>query len=117
MPSGNIGRCYDDKVDLTKALGKHYDPTLAMKKVLEMQEIFGGVLSDSHKGKETDERWQKGYDLTVREEMPGEIDSCDIMKVVLQGLTGGRMGLIGSGPGVSFRMEATKYRETINQKL
>ena len=117
MPSGNIGRCYDDKVDLTKALGKHYNPSLAMTKVLEMQEIFGGVLSDSHNGKETDERWQKGYDLTVWEEMPGEIDSRDIMKVVLQGLTGGRMGLIGSGPGVSFRMEATKYRETINQKL
>ncbi len=53
--------------------------------------------------------FEKGYNLTVWSEMPGEIDSTVIKKVLLQAVTGGRMGFV-TGPGHSFREEAIGIR-------
>ena len=53
--------------------------------------------------------FRKGYNLTVWEEMPGEVDSTALKKVLLQVVTGGRMGFV-TGAGHTFRAEAGMLR-------
>lgn len=106
---GNPGRAYDDTFDLTKALENHYDPALALQKIKEAHEMLSTPepLSDVDLAKHG---WEKGYNLTAWTEMPGELDSTAIGKLLLQNLTGGRLGLVGTGPGDYFRKEAMQYR-------
>lgn len=40
--------------------------------------------------------------------MPGEVDSRARAKVILQVLTGGRMGMVGMGPGIEIKEEASE---------
>jgi len=58
--------------------------------------------------------WKKGYNLTVWTEMPGEIDSRALQQVLLQNMTGGRMGMKEMGPGASFKTEANQLRKALH---
>ena len=106
-PRGNIGRAYDSTIDLTKALENHYHPTLALERIQQTHEWLKDPtpLSDT----ELEQRgWKKGYNLTIWQEMPGEVDSRARAKVILQVLTGGRMGMVGMGPGIEIKEEASE---------
>jgi len=107
MSRGNMGRSYDKSIDLTKALANHYNPSLALKRIQQTHEWMTM--------KEPLSEWKKGYNLTVWEEMPGELDAtpATMTRVMLQVLTGGRMGIVGTGPGESIKKEATQIREKI----
>lgn len=112
MSRANPGRSYDSTVDLTAALEKHYDPSLVLEKLKQAHEWLrnDAKLSD----KELDKRgWNRGYNLTVWTEMPGEVDSRALHQVLLQVLTGGRMGLTQTGPGYSFHTEAQQLRRAL----
>ncbi len=101
-------------MDLTKALEKHYDPELALKKVKEVHEWLTGALPKSNE-ELVQKGWKKGYNLTTWTEMPGEIDSRNISSVILQVMTGGRMGLQNLGPGETFRKEAKQLRSSLEK--
>jgi len=95
MSSFNAGRPYSKKIDLTEALKDHYDPELVKQK---MEELDGWLRVD---GTLTEEErnargWDEAYSLTVWEEFPGAEISAS--KVLLQNMTGGRMGISGTGP-------------------
>jgi hypothetical protein len=112
MSRANPGRSYDAAVDLTSALEKHYNPSLVLEKLKQVHELLKDdtKLSDEELAKRG---WNKGYNLTVWTEMPGEVDSRALYQVLLQVLTGGRMGLTQTGPGFSFRTEARQLREAL----
>jgi len=57
--------------------------------------------------------WKKGYNLTVWQEMPGEVDSSKTGKIILSILTGGRLGLPATGPGALFQKEASQFRDIL----
>jgi hypothetical protein len=111
---GNPGRAYDENVDITKALENHYDPTLALQRIKDAHEWLSTPepLSDEEIA---NRGWKKGYNLTAWTEMPGELDSTAIGKLLLQNLTGGRFGFGGTGPGEAFRSEAKKYRNCFSK--
>lgn len=81
-------------------------------KLLSSKEIPSSGFSDDDL---TQMGFQKGYNLTVWTEMPGELDSTAVKKVVLQTVTGGRMGIV-SGPGYSFKNEVTALRNELHKK-
>jgi len=111
----NAGRSFDESVDLTKALENHYNPELAMKKLREAHKLLSSkdVPSPGYTDEELAEMgFQKGYNLTTWEEMPGAVDSNAIKKVLLQVVTGGRMGFV-TGPGYSVRQEARGLRDRL----
>jgi hypothetical protein len=109
--TGNPGRSYDENVDILKALENHYDPALALKRIKDTHAWLGTPepLSDEELA---NRGWKKGYNLTAWTEMPGELNSTAIGKLLLQNLTGGRYGLIGTGPGEAFRVEAKAYKRS-----
>jgi hypothetical protein len=105
----NAGRCFVEGIDLTEALKNHYNPDLVLQKLREAHKWLNTEAefsSDDLKQM----GFEKGYNLTTWEEMPGEIDSTAIMKVVLQVLTGGRLGFSDTGPGYSIRKQADLLR-------
>merc|ERR1711935_50412 len=104
MNRGNMGRAYDETVDLTKALAKHYNPELALERIKQVHEW---LKSETPKSPEELGKlgWKKAYNLTVWTEMPGELDSRALTRVLLQNLTGGRMGIVETGPGYSIKEE------------
>lgn len=107
-----MGRSYDESVDLTKALENHFNPSLALKRIRETHEWLKG---EPMSNEELATRgWKKGYNLNVWELMPGELDSRAVQQVILQTLTGGRMGIVGTGPGDSIKVEATQIREILS---
>lgn len=108
-----MGRAYDETVDLTKALEKHYNPELALERIKQVHEW---LKSDTPKSPKELEKlgWNKAYNLTVWEEMPGELDSRAMQKIMLQVFTGGRMGIVETGPGYSIKQEATRLREVFS---
>ena len=99
-------------MDLTKALENHYNPSLALQKIKETHEWLKTDVTMTDEEIEQ-KGWKKGYNLTVWTEMPGEIDSRGVPLVMLQTATGGRMGLVGMGPGASFRAEANQLRSAL----
>ena len=58
--------------------------------------------------------WKKAYNLTAWTEFPGELDSTALQKVLLQHLTGGRLGVTGTGPGTLVKSEADMLRSMFN---
>jgi hypothetical protein len=113
MSSGNPGRCYDENADLTKALEKHYDPALALERIKEMHELFS--TEEPLPDKELEAKgWKKGYNLSVWTEMPGEIDSRAISKIIIQTFTGGRMGVTKTGPGNYIKTQSALIREMLS---
>lgn len=119
MPRGNLGRAYDSSIDLTKALENHFNPTLALERIQQTHEWLkgGGDSSSSSDGTsslEKEQGWKKGYNLTVWQEMPGEIDSRAIQKIILQIVTGGRLGMVGMGPGLAIKKEASQIRKILS---
>jgi len=108
----NPGRSFDQSVDLTKALENHYNPSLALAKIKELHQYLKGT-DDMTEEQQQENGWYKGYNLTVWTEMPGEVDSRSLNEVLLQNLTGGRMGIQNTGPGDSFKAEANQLREAI----
>ena len=120
MPRGNLGRAYDSSIDLTKALENHFNPTLASERIKQTHEWLKGgdssssSSSDGTSSLEKEQGWKKGYNLTVWQEMPGEIDSRAIQKIILQIFTGGRLGMVGTGPGVAIKKEASQIRKILS---
>mmetsp|Transcript_23631 Transcript_23631/g.57945 ORF Transcript_23631/g.57945 Transcript_23631/m.57945 type:complete len:635 (+) Transcript_23631:103-2007(+) len=113
MSRGNLGRAYDPEVDLTKALEKHYNPELALERIKQVHEWL------KDEARKSDEElaelgWHKGYNLTVWEEMAGELDSRAVSRVMLQVTTGGRMGIVKTGPGQSIKQQATQIRNALS---
>jgi hypothetical protein len=110
---GNMGRAYDETIDLTKALEMHINPSLALERIKQTHEW----LKDP-KPKSAEELaelgWKKSYDLTVWELMCGELDSRAIQQILLQNLTGGRLGIVETGPGFSIKAEATQIRQVLS---
>lgn len=99
MAPFNAGRPYNKDVDLTEALRDHYDPDLVERKMIELD----GWLRDDDDGPTEEERkargWDEAYSLTVWEEFPGAPNpNISATKVLLQNMTGGRMGITGTGP-------------------
>lgn len=113
MSRGNLGRAYDPEVDLTKALEKHYNPELALERIKQVHEWLKDEKPPSDEEEEK-RGWQKAYNLTVWQEMAGEIDSRSIPQVMLQNLTGGRMGIVHTGPGEAVKQEATRIRNALS---
>lgn len=109
---GNSGRGFDKNADLSKALQNHYNPELALKKMKEVHEWLGkeNVPESGYTENELEGMgFAKGYNLTTWMEVPGEVDSTALPKIMLGALTGGRMGFV-TGPGYSFRKEASTLR-------
>jgi len=113
MSRGNMGRSYDENVDLTKALENHFDPSLALDRIRQTHEWLKEPMSDEELA---NRGWKKGYNLTVWEEMPGELDSRALLytRVMLQTFTGGRMGVVETGPGDSIKAEASQIRDILS---
>lgn len=108
-----MGRAYDSSVDLTKALEKHYNPSLALERIKQTHEW---LKDETPKTPEELESlgWKNAYNLTVWEEMAGELDSRAVQKIVLQSLTGGRLGIVNTGPGHSIKQEAMMRRSSLS---
>ena len=108
-----MGRAYDSSVDLTKALEKHYNPSLALERIKQTHEW---LKDETPKTPEELENlgWKKAYDLTVWEVMAGDLDSRAVEKVLLQTITGGRLGIVKTGPGHSIKHEANRRRSSLS---
>eukprot|EP00980_Cylindrotheca_fusiformis_P025907 scaffold14866_cov59-Cylindrotheca_fusiformis.AAC.1 len=108
-----MGRAYDGTVDLTKALEKHYNPSLALERIKQTHEWL-----KDRKEKSAEELselgWEKAYDLSVWEPMCGDLDSRFVQKILLQVLTGGRLGIVETGPGFSTKTEASQIRGVLS---
>eukprot|EP00591_Stephanopyxis_turris_P015141 CAMPEP_0195538964 /NCGR_PEP_ID=MMETSP0794_2-20130614/49805_1 /TAXON_ID=515487 /ORGANISM="Stephanopyxis turris, Strain CCMP 815" /LENGTH=626 /DNA_ID=CAMNT_0040672975 /DNA_START=47 /DNA_END=1927 /DNA_ORIENTATION=- len=115
MPAANVGRSYDESIDLTKALENHYNPSLALERIKKVHEWLSP--SEPMSDEEIEKRgWKKGYNLTVWDDMPGILDSRATKNIVLQNLTGGRMGIVGTGPGNLVKSGALQFREVISKE-
>eukprot|EP00980_Cylindrotheca_fusiformis_P020904 scaffold7925_cov101-Cylindrotheca_fusiformis.AAC.1 len=109
MNRTNMGRAYDGAVDLTKALEKHYNPSLALERIKQTHEWLKD--REEKSAEEVSElEWEKAYDLSVWEPMCGDLDSRFVQKILLQVLTGGRLGIVETGPGFSIKTEASQIR-------
>jgi predicted aldo/keto reductase-like oxidoreductase len=113
MNPANQGRAYDESVDLRKALESHYNPELALTRIQHAHKWLSGddPMSDDELSKMG---WNKGYNLSTWEEMPGAIDSRDLAPFFEQVLTGGRMGF-KSGPSQCFKNEAIQLRRELEK--
>lgn len=107
-----MGCAYDDSIDLTNALATHYNPALALEKLKQTHEWLKDPAPKSD-AELAELDWKKGYSLTVWEVMCGELDSRAIQQVMLQTFTGGRLGIVETGPGFSIKAEATQIREVL----
>ena len=111
----DTGRSLDDSVDLSEALKNHYNPELAMQKLNEVHNWLSS--KETPESGYSDEDlvkmgFAKGYNLTAWTEIPGELDSTMIGKLLVTVFTGGRMGFV-TGPGSSFRKEAKQLRDAL----
>ena len=103
-------------MDLSDALKNHYNPELAMKKLMEAHKWLSSKQtpkSGYSNSDLADMGFQKGYNLTAWTEIPGELDSTMIGKLLITIVTGGRMGFI-TGPGYSFKREAQQLRDALS---
>ena len=98
-------------MDLTDALKNHYNPSLVLKKIKEAHNWLNQDRKFSDE-ELAEQGWKKGYNLTVWTEMPGEIDPTKLFGFVINIFTGGRSGE-PSGPGASFRREASQLRNAL----
>jgi hypothetical protein len=98
--SGNPGRFYDDKVNLTEALKHHYDPELAIAKLVEVHNWLkkGSILSDKEK---EELGWTQAYNLTTWEEYPTEIIT--VSRILLA-----RMGIMSGGGNSEVAVEEAR---------
>lgn len=88
-------RAPDDSIDLAKVLSRHFDPTLATTRVLEVHKMLspGNTIDKEERVKRG---WDEAYDLRPWKEFP-DTDNASVKTVVLQNLTGGWLGTSG-GP-------------------
>lgn len=102
---GNPGRSYDDKSNIREALIDHYDPELALSKLVEVHNWLkkDALLSDEEKKVLG---WTQAYNLTTWEEYPGEIIS--VSNVLLS-----RMGLKSGGGNNKDAIEEAKVMRGI----
>ena len=108
-----MGRAYDSSVDLTKALKNHYNPSLALERIKQTHEWLKDETPKT--AEELEELgWKKAYNLTVWEETAGDLDSRAVQRVLLQTMTGGRLGITKTGPGYSIKQEAMRYRSSLS---
>jgi hypothetical protein len=109
--AGNPGRGYDEKVDLTTALAKHYDPAAALAKIEETV----ALLKKASKKLSTEQKlkfgWNDAYDLRPWHEYPDSF-RMTIPGVVLQNVTGGWLGS-GGGPTKDDLDFTSKLRRTV----
>jgi hypothetical protein len=110
---GNMGRAYDETIDLTKALERHINPSLALERIKQTHEWLKDPTPKSPE-ELAELGWKKAYNLTVWKEMGGELDSRAVQQVMLQNLTGGRLGIVETGPGFSIKTEATQIRKVLS---
>ena len=104
-----------ESVNLTEALQNHYNPTLALEKLAETHKWLSRSNPPLTDEQLAERGWKKAYNLTVWDEMPGEVDmtSNNPMLGMLFGmLTGGRYGK-PVGPGASFRNEVGQLRKAL----
>jgi hypothetical protein len=102
---GNPGRSYDEKSNIREALKDHYDPELAMSKIVEVHNWLkkdASYSDDEKKGL----GWNRAYNLTTWEEYPGEIIS--ISNVLLS-----RVGLKSGGGNNKEAVEEAKVMRGI----
>lgn len=107
-PSCNGGRACDSSVDLTVPLAKHYASEVVREKLAECHLWLRKDEKYSHKERKL-RNWDCAYNLTVWEEFPGE--SISNRKILLQSITGGRMGVIGTGPTEQSAFEGKLMRK------
>ena len=98
-------------MDLTTALKNHYNPSLVIQKLKEVESWVGTdePLSDEEQAARG---WTKGYNLTVWPEMPGDVDPTKLLEFIINVFTGGRWTK-PVGPGAAFRKEASQLRNLI----
>lgn len=107
--AGNPGRSYDESVDLTEALKRHYDPELAKSKLVE---VHNWLKKDNIQSEEEKTKlgWKQAYNLTTWEEFPGEV--LTISKVILA-----RIGLKSGGGNSKDAVEEAKImRDVVRRK-
>jgi predicted aldo/keto reductase-like oxidoreductase len=108
MRSFNPGRSYDAGVDLAEALREHPFEEDGVRS--RLAEVHGWLTKESADLTEAERRergWERAYDLTVWTEYPG---NPTVSGVLLQNLTGGRMGITGTGPSIKSSAEAISLR-------
>lgn len=110
MASSNIGRAFSDKVDLSKALEKHFDREEVKRKLAECHAWLTGANAPTEEEKK-DRGWDTAYDLRAWPEYP-DTDRMSMKGLFLQNLSGGRMGM-GGGPTDEFAAYASQVRTLI----
>jgi hypothetical protein len=111
----NAGRGFDDTVDLTEALSKHYNPALALEKLKECHSWLNSSNGTFTNEDLAQKGWERGYNLTVWEEFAGEIITPG--KVLLHAVTRGRAGITGTGPSAKSAEEASSLRSYCKEIL
>lgn len=107
---GNPGRCYDENVDLTNALSKHYDPELAKSKIIEVHDWLTKDANISEQQKES-LGWKQAYSLTTWE--PFAQHNPTATSAILS-----RLGLktYGAGDSKETKQEANVMRGIVRRK-
>mmetsp|Transcript_16482 Transcript_16482/g.35804 ORF Transcript_16482/g.35804 Transcript_16482/m.35804 type:complete len:183 (-) Transcript_16482:166-714(-) len=107
MASFNAGRSHQSDVDLSGALSSHFDAELLKKKLAECHELLNSKTDEPTDEEKKEQGWDQAYNLTVWEEFPGQPT---VSGVLLQNMTGGRMGITGTGPTRASMVEAKNMR-------
>jgi len=110
MITFNAGRCYQADVDLSDALQNHVDSESVKKKLAECHEWLYSKKDELTEEERKERGWDEAYNLTVWEEHPGQPT---ISGVLLQNVTGGRMGITGTGRTRRSITEANNMRNSI----
>lgn len=103
--SGNPGRGYDESVDLTEALKNHYDPELAISKLVEVHNWLKKDTSLTE-GEKAKLGWERAYNLTTWEEFPGEV-------LTVSGVLLSRLGIKSGGGNSEDAVEEAKVMRGI----
>jgi len=103
VPEGNPGLSYDPNFDLTKALSNHYNPKLALKKIVEVHSWLSKDVVFTEKELEA-RGWNFAYDLQTWD-IFGHSSPKDI---ILFNLTGGILRTIDNGPKSNKWMKELK---------
>ena len=107
MVSFNAGRSFQSDVDLSDALSSHFDAELLKKKLVECHDWLNSKTDEPTDEEKKEQGWDQAYNLTVWEEFPGQPT---VSGVLLQNMTGGRMGITGTGPTRASMVEAKNMR-------
>merc|ERR1712228_206764 len=107
--SFNAGRSFQDNVDLSGALTKHFESDSVKAKLAECHEWLTSKKDELSAEERKERGWDEAYNLTVWEEFPGQPT---ISGVLLQNVTGGRMGISGTGPSKQSSEEAKNMRKS-----